>query len=91
MVELIITLLFCSFVCQGFRPRPTGPQDCVYRYRPSTGEVEILVEHLVKPNGLCLSPNEDTLYVTDTGAIIEPGRQLCFSVDELIVVAIPCV
>jgi gluconolactonase len=52
---------------QGFRPPPVRP-DGVHRYDPSTGEVATLSESLDKPNGLCFSPDESVLYVTDTGA-----------------------
>jgi gluconolactonase len=52
---------------QGFRPAPTRP-DGVHRYDPSTGEVATRSESLDKPNGLCFSPDESVLYVTDSGA-----------------------
>jgi gluconolactonase len=52
---------------QGFRPPPVRP-DGVHRYDPRTGAVATVAESLDKPNGLCFSPDESVLYVTDTGA-----------------------
>lgn len=38
----------------------------VYRIPPGGGPVEVLVADFDQPNGLCLSPDERTLYVGDT-------------------------
>jgi len=57
---------------QGFRPAPTVG-DCVYRYDPATTEVTVVSDSLDKPNGLAFSPDETTLYVTDSGANQEAG------------------
>jgi gluconolactonase len=52
---------------QGFRPRPLL-RDAVRRYDPRTREVTMVAKSLDKPNGLCFSPDESVLYVTDSGA-----------------------
>jgi gluconolactonase len=39
----------------------------VYRFDPSTGELEIVANDFEKPNGLAFSPDESLLYVSDTG------------------------
>jgi gluconolactonase len=52
---------------QGFRPRPLL-RDAVWRFDPRTGEVSMVAKTLDKPNGLCFSPDESVLYVTDSGA-----------------------
>jgi gluconolactonase len=57
---------------QGFRPEPVVP-DAVYRFDPRTGELATVAASLDKPNGICFSPGEATLYVTDSGANHEPG------------------
>jgi gluconolactonase len=57
---------------QGFRPRPLL-RDAVRRYDPQTGQVTMVAKSLDKPNGLCFSPDESVLYVTDSGANHEPG------------------
>ncbi|MDA0708636.1 MAG: SMP-30/gluconolactonase/LRE family protein [bacterium] len=41
---------------------------CVYRLDPDTGRATVVVDDFVRPNGLCFSPDESKLYITDTGA-----------------------
>ncbi|HEX2085912.1 MAG TPA: SMP-30/gluconolactonase/LRE family protein [Solirubrobacteraceae bacterium] len=50
---------------QGFRPPPQAP-DAVYRVRD--GVAERVAVGFDKPNGIALSPDERTLYVSDNGA-----------------------
>jgi gluconolactonase len=58
---------------QGFRPWPQL-RDGVRRYDPRTGRVKTVADSSFdKPNGLCFSPDESVLYVTDSGANHEPG------------------
>ena len=44
----------------------------VYRIDPGTGAVTLVVDDLVKPNGLAFSPDESLLYVADTGRTHRP-------------------
>lgn len=53
---------------QGIRPPPQLPGQ-VYRYDPRNGSIRVVADGFVRPNGLCFSPDLNTLYVTDTGAI----------------------
>ncbi len=39
----------------------------VFRLDPASGELEVVAEDFVKPNGLAFSPDESLLYVSDTG------------------------
>jgi gluconolactonase len=57
---------------QGFRPEPQIG-DYVYRYDPASGRLSVVAESFDKPNGLAFSPDEQTLYITDSGANQEPG------------------
>lgn len=57
---------------QGFRDKPLVG-DFVYRYDPSTEQIRVVADSFNKPNGLVFSPDEKTLYVTDSGAIQKPG------------------
>jgi gluconolactonase len=57
---------------QGFRPSPEV-SDYVYRHDPFTGETDVVADGFDKPNGIALSPDRRTLYVTDSGANQEPG------------------
>ena len=40
----------------------------------SDGDLHVAEEELEKPNGLAFSPNEDLLYIADTGASHKPGH-----------------
>ena len=53
---------------QNVTATPASLPTAVYRFRPSTGEVHIIENGLVEPNGIGLSPDEKTMYITDTGA-----------------------
>ena len=57
---------------QGFRPEPQAG-DYVYRFDPGSDRLSVVADSFCKPNGLAFSPDEQTLYVTDSGANAEPG------------------
>ena len=40
----------------------------VYRVDPPSGSLEVVIESLERPNGLCFSPGEALLYVVDSGS-----------------------
>lgn len=52
---------------QGFRPAPEVG-DFVYRWDRSNGSIDVVADGFDKPNGIALSPDGSTLYVTDSGA-----------------------
>jgi gluconolactonase len=52
---------------EGERAEPEQEGCNVYRLDPETGELRAVVRSMVKPNGLAFSPDEDRLYVSDTG------------------------
>ncbi|GAA2760513.1 SMP-30/gluconolactonase/LRE family protein [Actinopolymorpha rutila] len=45
----------------------------VYRWDATTGEVRIVADDFVRPNGLAFSPDETRLYVSDTGSTHHRG------------------
>jgi gluconolactonase len=45
----------------------------VYRVDPSNGDIVIVADDYVKPNGLAFSSDESWLYITDTGATHQPS------------------
>ncbi|MYC38269.1 MAG: SMP-30/gluconolactonase/LRE family protein [Chloroflexi bacterium] len=45
----------------------------VYRLDTATGVATVAVEDMVKPNGLCFSPDESRLYIADSGISHDPG------------------
>ncbi|KAF4626841.1 hypothetical protein G7Y89_g11312 [Cudoniella acicularis] len=59
---------------QGFRRRPELPCQ-VYRYNVGTGETRVVAEGFERCNGLCFSPDEKVLYVTDTGVVHGDGNR----------------
>ena len=58
----------CYGYHQGFRPPPSLPNQ-VYRYDPANNSIRAVADGFTRPNGLCFSPDLQTLYVTDTGAL----------------------
>jgi gluconolactonase len=50
---------------QGIRPKPRLPNQ-IYRYDTVTGGIRAIADGFGKPNGICFSPNETIVYVTDT-------------------------
>ena len=57
---------------QGFRPKPKLPQ-LVYRFNPLNGDIRAVADGLGRPNGICFSPDEQTIYITDTDYIHGDG------------------
>lgn len=53
------------------------PQECylpnnVYRFDPTTQQLDAIIKDLKMPNGIAFSPDEKILYVIDSGAIQAP-------------------
>jgi gluconolactonase len=44
----------------------------VYRLDPQSGEVAVVAEDFARPNGICFSPDERTVYITDTSVSHDP-------------------
>ena len=44
----------------------------VYRLEPDLGEATIVADDFLRPNGLCFSPDEELLYIVDTGSSHDP-------------------
>ncbi|KAG0706304.1 hypothetical protein DFH29DRAFT_846035 [Suillus ampliporus] len=49
-----------------FRPQPMLPSQ-VYRFDPSTGQVRVVADQFVHPNGIAFTPDGRTAFITDTG------------------------
>ncbi|KAI7283636.1 general substrate transporter [Hortaea werneckii] len=78
---------------QGFRPKPRLPCQ-VYRFDSESGDMRAVADSFGRPNGLCFSPDQRIMYITDTDIIhgdgnfdeTRPGTIYAFSVwvrDEL--------
>ncbi|KAI6397413.1 hypothetical protein MCOR24_009025 [Pyricularia oryzae] len=57
---------------QGIRPKPRLPSQ-VYRFEPATGSIRAMADGFQRPNGICFSPDEKTVYLTDTDWIHGDG------------------
>jgi gluconolactonase len=62
---------------EGARATPELPTN-VYRYDPATGVLSVAVDDIVRPNGICFSPDEKTAYIVDCGTT--PRRILAYDV-----------
>jgi gluconolactonase len=58
---------------EGYRGEPEYGGSHVFCFDPRTGELRVAADDFDKPNGLAFSPDEKTLYVSDTGAGYDPG------------------
>ena len=62
---------------------PNEQDSCnVFRIDQKTGNIHLITDQLVKPNGLCFNNSEDKLYVSDTGGShIAGGPRHIYSFD----------
>ena len=51
---------------EGHHDTPQLP-NAVYRLRPDTGKLDMMIDDFDRPNGLCFSPDEKRLYIVDSG------------------------
>lgn len=59
---------------EGFKSEQELPCQ-VYRVDPSKGTINVVLTDFAGPNGLAFSPDEDKLYVADTGAIFDEDAE----------------
>jgi gluconolactonase len=52
---------------EGIKAEPEQEKHNVYRVDPKSGDIKVIVDDFVEPNGIALSPDEKKLYVLDTG------------------------
>ncbi|MDH3263595.1 MAG: SMP-30/gluconolactonase/LRE family protein [Paracoccaceae bacterium] len=57
---------------EGHKAEPEQDGCFVYRVDPATGEIAVVADDFVKPNGLAFSPDETRLYVADSGLSHDP-------------------
>jgi len=57
-------------------------KEAVYRIDPKTAKMEMVNDELVKPNGVCFSPDYKKLYIADTGGPDPKGIQVFDVADE---------
>jgi gluconolactonase len=59
---------------QGIRPQPMLPNQ-VYRFNPTDGGIRAVADGFGRPNGICFSPDEKIVYITDTAWIHGDGSK----------------
>ncbi|CAG8511081.1 34948_t:CDS:2, partial [Gigaspora margarita] len=64
-VTTIVDNFFAMVMSKDFDAPQLG--DNVYRFDPFTGNIRVVADGFIKPNGLAFSPDEKILYITDTG------------------------
>jgi gluconolactonase len=57
---------------EGGRQKSEQPP-AIYRFDPETKELAVVSENFAGPNGLCFSPDESRLYITETGDQTRPN------------------
>ncbi len=57
---------------EGSRAEPELPNR-VYRLDPKSGTATVVADDFIKPNGLCFSPDETRLYISDTAITHDPN------------------
>ncbi|OJJ84412.1 SMP-30/gluconolactonase/LRE family protein [Aspergillus glaucus CBS 516.65] len=57
---------------QGYRPKPCLPNQ-VYRWCPDNGSIRAMADGFGRPNGICFSPDEKVVYITDTDRVHGDG------------------
>lgn len=57
---------------QDFRQKPKLPNQ-VYRFDPSNGDLRVVADGFGRPNGICFSPDEKIVYITDTDTLHGDG------------------
>jgi len=56
----------------------------VYRIDPKSNALTVVAGDMVKPNGICFSPDETKLYVVDTGFSEKPGYAMQIRVYDVV-------
>jgi len=57
---------------EGYKAEPEQDGCYVYRVDPKTGDIAVVCDDFVKPNGLAFAPDERELYVADSGSSHDP-------------------
>jgi gluconolactonase len=59
---------------EGVKAEPEQEKHNVYRVDPKSGDIKVIVDDFIEPNGIALSPDEKKLYVIDTGFTDGPNN-----------------
>jgi gluconolactonase len=59
---------------EGIKAAPEQEKHNVFRVDPKSGEIKVVVDDFVEPNGIAFSPDEKKLYIIDTGFTDGPNN-----------------
>jgi len=59
---------------EGVKAQPEQDKHNVYRVDPKSGDIKVVVDDFVEPNGIAFAPDEKKLYVIDTGFTDGPNN-----------------
>jgi gluconolactonase len=57
---------------EGYKAEPEQDKCHVFRFDPMNGELAVVADDFKKPNGLAFSPDEQSLYIADSGRSHDP-------------------
>ena len=57
---------------EGYKAESEQGACYVFRFEPGTGDLTIVTDEMIYPNGLAFSPDETVLYVADTSSALDP-------------------
>lgn len=69
---------------EGYASDPDLDGCYVFRHDPATGETTLLIDDMIKPNGIAFSLDEQRLYVADTGASHDPNVERVIRVYDVV-------
>ncbi|MET4227152.1 gluconolactonase [Bradyrhizobium sp. i1.4.4] len=72
---------------EGIKADPEQEKKNVYRVDPKTGDVKVVIDDFVEPNGITISPDEKKLYICETGFTDGPDNPSHIRVFDLDVAA----
>jgi gluconolactonase len=72
---------------EGVKADPEQEKHNVFRVDPKSGDIRVIADDFVEPNGIALSPDEKKLYVIDTGFTDGPDNPSHIRVFDLDVAA----
>src|SRR5579859_312611 len=59
---------------EGIKATPEQEKHNVYRVDPKSGDIKVVADDFVEPNGILFSPDEKKLYIIDTGFTDNPDN-----------------
>ena len=71
IISILLIHLMEFYQIEGYPGQQEHGGCNVFSYNPNTNKLEVVIDDLIRPNGITLSPDENKLYVADTGENIK--------------------